>query len=157
MLRTTLMRWALVLPLGIAVAVSQAGCQTMKNVKEDYEAGRGVSKTYGVTEDQAWTISRQVLHWEEAEAIEEHRSEGYLSCTFGMNLVSAGSLAAVWIENAFEDGTTVTVVCKRRMATNFATIMTEGKFHRLFAMAVAILKSGRPLPETRPTEVEVQP
>jgi hypothetical protein len=44
----------------------------------------------------------------------------------------------------------VTVVTKRRIATNLATTLTETTFHRRFAQAVGMAKAGQPLPLTPP-------
>jgi hypothetical protein len=49
-----------------------------------------------------------------------------------------------------KNNTKVTVVTKRRIATNIATTLTETTFHRRFAQAVAIVKAGKPLPATPP-------
>ena len=49
-----------------------------------------------------------------------------------MNLVSWGTLAGVWIEPG-PNGTTVTVVTKRRVATNAFTRLTETTFQERFA------------------------
>jgi hypothetical protein len=137
---------------GVLCALVAMGCQGMADVFVEKEKGGGDSRQYAITEDQAWVISRHVLRWEGAEAVEERRDEGYMTCTFGINLVSYGSLAGVWIEKSGEEAAKVTVVCKRRMATDFATVMTEGTFHRWFAKAVDMLKAGKTLPKTRPTE-----
>lgn len=46
--------------------------------------------------------------------------------------------------------TKVTVITKRKIATNIATTLTETTFHRRFAQAVEIIKSGKSLPPLPP-------
>jgi hypothetical protein len=67
-----------------------------------------------------------------------------------MNLVSAGAVMDAWVERTGQGQTKVTVVTKRRVATNLATTLTETTFHKRFAQAVEIVKAGKPLPLTPP-------
>jgi len=94
------------------------GCATMGDVVKSKD--QGTAKTYPVTADQAWEIARTVFRWEGADAIEEHKSEGYMLTSSGMNLVSAGAVMGAWIEPIDKSNTRVTVVTKRRIATNIA-------------------------------------
>ena len=64
----------------------------------------------------------------------------------GMNLVSAGAVMGAWIEPMGQNSTKVTVVTKRRIATNIATTMTETTFHKRFVQAVEVIKKGERLP-----------
>ncbi len=62
------------------------GCSTMVDIvghKED-----GTSQVYPVNADQAGEIAKVVFRTEGTDAIEEHRAEGYLLTSSGMNLVS---------------------------------------------------------------------
>ena len=68
----------------------------------------------------------------------------------GMNLVSYGAVMGAWIEPVRDTSSKVTVVTKRRVKVNLATTLTESTFHRRFAQAVDILKSGKILPATAP-------
>ncbi len=120
------------------------GCATMSDVLADKD--KGTVAVYPITQDQAWEISMTVFHWCGADAIEEHRSQGYMLTSKGQDFVSAGSFMGAWIEPFDEQHTKVTVVTKRRVATNLATGLTEATYHRRFAQAVEILKSGQPLP-----------
>ena len=129
------------------------GCATMSDVVEAKH--EGTSEVYTVNADQAWEIAKAVFRWEGADVIEEHRDEGYLLASSGMNAVSWGTVMGAWIDPIDEDTTKVTVVTKRRVAVNVATTLTETTFHKDFAYAVNILlKAGKPLPETRPEEIE---
>lgn len=67
-----------------------------------------------------------------------------------MNLVSMGTVMGAWIDPIDEKSTKVTVVTKRRIATNVATTLTEATFHKRFAQAVDIIKSGKTLPIAPP-------
>ena len=127
------------------------GCSTMDDVVRVKEAGtEGTTKTYSVNADQAWEISKAVFRWEGSDAIEEHRSEGYMLTSSGMNLISWGAVMGAWIEPVDKDSTKVTVVTKRRVTINVATTLTEGTYHKRFAQAVEIVKKGQPLPRIAP-------
>jgi hypothetical protein len=124
------------------------GCATMSDVVKAKD--EGTSTVYPVSMDPAWMIAKTVLRWEGADAIEEHKDEGYMLTSSGMNLVSAGAVMGVWIEPVDKDNTKVTVVTKRRIAVNVATTLTESTFHKRFAQAVDIVKAGKPLPSVPP-------
>jgi hypothetical protein len=91
-----------------------------------------------------------VFRWEGADSIEEHRSDGYMLTSEGMNFVSYGAVMGAWIERVSPSESKVTVITKRRVAVNVATTLTESTFHKRFAQAVDIVKSGQRLPLTRP-------
>jgi hypothetical protein len=127
------------------------GCATMSDVVRVKEAGtEGTTEVYPVSADQAWEISKTVFRWEGSDAIEEHRDQGYMLTSSGMNLVSYGALMGAWIEPVNIDNTKVTVVTKRRITTNIFTTLTEGTYHKRFAQAVEIVKKGQPLPRNAP-------
>lgn len=124
------------------------GCATMSDVVRSKDSG--TSQVYPVDADQAWDIARTVFRWEGADAIEEHRKEGYMLTSSGMNFVSMGAVMGAWIDPVSQNTTKVTVVTKRRIATNLATTLTETTFHNRFAQAVDIVKAGKPLPASPP-------
>jgi hypothetical protein len=121
-----------------------AGCATMADVVKAKD--EGTSKVYPVNSEQAWMIAKVVFRREGADAIEEHNDQGYMLTSSGMNLVSMGAVMGAWIDPLDKDNTKVTVVTKRRIATNIATTLTESTFHKRFAQAVDIVKAGKPLP-----------
>jgi hypothetical protein len=128
-----------------------SGCATMNDVVRVKEAGtEGTTKVYPVNPDQAWDISKAVFRWEGSDAIEEHKDQGYMLTSSGMNLVSWGAVMGAWIKPIDKDNTEVTVVTKRRITINIATTLTEGTYHRRFAQAVEIVKKGQPLPRNAP-------
>jgi hypothetical protein len=128
-----------------------SGCATMGDVVRAKD--EGIAKIYPVNADQAWEIAKTVFRWEGADAIEEHRTEGYMLTSSGKSLVSYGAVMGAWIEPVDKDNARVTVVTKRRIATNIATTLTETTFHKRFAQAVEIVKKGNRLPSI-PPEVE---
>lgn len=135
----------------IMLAVISSGCSTMQDVVRVKEAGtEGTTKNYPVNENQAWEIAKTVFRWEGSDAIEEHKDQGYMLTSSGMNLVSYGAVMGAWVEPTDKDNTKVTVVTKRRVSMNIATTLTEGTFHRRFAEAVELVKSGKPLPASAP-------
>jgi hypothetical protein len=133
---------------GLAVMLS-GGCSTTNDALRDKT--NGTVMVYPVGTDQAFDIARTVFRWEGSDAIEEHKSEGYMVTSSGMNMVSWGAVMAAWIEPEQPASSKVTVVTKRRLSVNLATTLTETTFHRRFAQAVEIVKSGKPLPSEAPS------
>jgi hypothetical protein len=128
-----------------------SGCATLNDVVRVKEEGsEGTTKVYPVNTDQAWEISKAVFRWEGTDAIEEHKDQGYMLTSSGMNMVSWGTVMGAWVESVDKDNTKVTVVTKRRVSMNIATTLTEGTFHNRFAQAVEIVKKGQTLPRTAP-------
>lgn len=135
--------------LSASISVT-TGCSTLGDVvghKED-----GTSQVYPVNADQAWEIAKVVFRTEGTDAIEEHRAEGYMLTSSGMNLVSVGAVMGAWIDKISDNQTKVTVLTKRRITINIATTLMESTFHRRFAQGVQIVKSGKPLPPLLPPE-----
>lgn len=139
-------RWQMLLMLLVMAWIS--GCATMGDVAVSKDAGTGA--VYPVTTDQAWDLAKTVFRWEGADAIEEHRKDGYMLTSSGINLVSWGAVMGAWIDPVDEKSTKVTVVTKRRLSMNVATTLTESTFHRRFAQAVELVKAGKPLPVKAP-------
>ncbi len=130
-----------------------SGCATMADVQRVKEEGsEGTTKTYPVTADQAWEIAKTVFRWEGSDAIEEHKAEGYMLTSSGMNLISAGAVMGAWIKPLSSELTEVTVVTKRRLSMNLFTTLTETTFHNRFSQAVAIVKKGDKLPSSPPPQ-----
>lgn len=125
-------------------------CATMSDVVKERTEGGGTSKIYPVNAEQAWEIAKAVFRWEGCDAIEEHKKEGYMLTSSGMNFVSWGAVMGAWIEAIDKENTKVTVVTKRRISTNLATTLTESTFHRRFGQAVEIIKKGKSLPSLPP-------
>jgi len=121
----------------------------MSDLVQSKERGRGTSKVYHVNADQAWEIARTVFRWERTDAVEEHRSEGYMLTSSGESLISWGTVMGVWVEPVNRDSTRVTVVIKRKNPTEVLTSLTEATFHEDFEMAARI-KAGRSLTRTPP-------
>lgn len=137
-----------VILLILAVTICFAGCATMSDVVK--EKNDGTAKVYPVTSEQAWGIATTVFRWEGADAIEEHKAEGYMLTSSGINLVSYGAVMGAWIEPVDQNNTKVTIVTKRRIAVNVATTLTEATFHNRFAQAVDMVKAGKSLPISAP-------
>ena len=136
---------AIILPVFVV-----AGCATMSDVvtaKAD-----GTSETYPVNTDQAWEISKTVFRWEGSDAIEEHRDQGLMLTSSGVNFLTTGTVMGAWVDKIDASHTKVTVVTKRRVKIDIATTLTETTFHKRFAQAVRIVKRGEPLPIKPPSE-----
>ncbi len=141
----------LLLTMIVLAAAINSGCATLNDVVAAKESGReGTAQVYPVKPDQAWDIAKMVLRWEGADAIEEHRAQGYMLTSSGMNLVSMGAVMGAWVEPVPPASSKVTIVTKRRVQTNIFTTLTEGTFHKRFAQAVEIVRQGKPLPRTAP-------
>ena len=126
-------------------------CSTLNSVIKAKEEGKGTAVVYDVTYDQAWLLAKKSFRWGGADAIEEYKEEGYMLTSKGMNWVSSGSVMGAWIEEEPSGGYKVTVISKRRISTQIATGMTEGKFHKYFDAGADILKSGKDLPLSAPS------
>ena len=138
----------------ITLIVLLTGCQSINDVIAVKESGKeGLSAEYPVTYDQAWDIAKSVLRWEGVDAIEEHKEQGYMFTSTGFSIGTAGTVIGVWVEKGTKpELTKVTVVTKRRVVTNIITSLTEGTYQKVYAQAVDIVKSGKPLPLTLPPE-----
>src|SRR5919108_1461800 len=141
-------RAAALVVVGVSVLPVQ-GCRTMSDVVKDKDSG--TVQVYQVDSDQAWKIAMQVFRWEGSDAIEEHRDQNMMLTSSGMNFWSPGSFMGAWIEAVDASTTKVTVVTKRRLATQIATTLTETTFHKRFQQAVDIVKAGKPLPIEPPS------
>lgn len=128
-----------------------SGCANMNDVVRAKETGNeGVTKTYSVTSDQAWEIAKAVFRWEGSDTIEEHKNEGYMLTSSGLNGYSYGAVMGAWIKPINKGSTEVTVITKRRIQTDIFTTLTEETYHKRFAQAVEITKGGNPLPRVAP-------
>lgn len=139
-------KWRTVVVLLVMALLT--GCATMGDVASSKDSG--TSAVYPVTTDQAWDIAKTVFRWEGADAIEEHRKDGYMLTSSGLNMVSWGAVMGAWIDTLDKNNTKVTVVTKRRLSVNIATTLTEATFHKRFAQAVELVKAGNPLPVQAP-------
>jgi hypothetical protein len=134
----------------LVIWVCVTGCVTMSDVVKSKEKGKGTSKVYPVNADHAWEIAKTVFRWERTDAIEEHRSEGYMLTSTGESLISWRVFMGVWIESVDNNYTRVTAIIKRRNPTDFLTPFTEAAFHEDFELAASI-KAGKffsPVPPT---------
>ncbi len=103
------------------------------------DKSQGTAHIHPITIDQAWAIAKDVFRWEGSETLEEHRDEGYMLASSGMDLVSFGALMGAWLEPVGIGQTKVTVVIKPRANTAPFMTQTEGSFHRRFAQAVQLM------------------
>ena len=126
------------------------GCSTLNSVIKAKEEGKGTVQVYDVSEDDAWRLAMKSFRWAGSDAIEEHRQDGYMLTTKGVNWVTSGSVMGAWINPLSDNKVEVTVISKRRISTEIATGMTEGKFHRLFQAGLDIINRGEPLPLSAP-------
>jgi len=128
----------------LLMLVCATGCVTMSGVVRAKAQGEGTSKVYGVNADRAWEIAKKVFRFSKAEAVEEHRSEGYMLARIGKSLVSSGIVMGVWIEPVDDDSTTITVVIKRRNPIEFSVPLTETEFHDDFELALSMKPKIKP-------------
>ena len=134
---------SLILSLILIVSIV-TGCASMGDVARSKDDG--TNKIYPVNTDQAWKIAKTVFRWEGADAIEEHRDEGYMLTSSGVSFFTGGTVMGAWIDSVDTNSTLVTVVTKRRVSINIATTLTETTFHKRFAQGVDIIKAGESLP-----------
>jgi hypothetical protein len=136
-LRMMKRRQLIIAAFAIAAAAS-AGCAstTMKDVVVEKQRGGGTSKIYAVAADVAFDVSRDVLRSQGGDAIEEHRTEGFMLASSSANELTRGTYMGVWVAPDGEQ-TLVTVITKRKLPTNAVTTLTEDGFHDRFAQMLA--------------------
>ena len=138
------------LALAAIATLAISSCASMEDVLREKEEGGGTTVAYNVSFEEAWEISRVVFRWEGCDQIEEHKLQRYMLTTSGGNAVSSGAVMGAWIEPIDDENQSVTVITKRKVATNLATTLTEGTFHETCQQAVDIVNSGETLPLTKP-------
>ena len=136
--------------LFLPVFAALLSCATKSDVIQD--KAEGVINIYPVTFDEAWDISRRVIRWEGAEAIDSHKSQGYMVTSRGPDGISMGAYMGVWVEKVDEASTKITVVTKRKLATTLGSPLTESSFHKRYDQAVKMYKSEKRLPKDAPAE-----
>jgi len=125
-------------------------CNSLNSVIKAKQEGKGTTEVYNIGVEDAWKIAKKSFRWGGADAIEEYEDEGYMLTSSGMNLVSSGAVMGAWIEPINDTQTKVTVITKRRIATQIATTLTEGKWQKYFAAGVDIVNNGKSLPFEAP-------
>ena len=117
------------------ILVCVTGCATRSNVVRAKAQGKGTSRVYRVNAERAWEISKAAFRFVKTEAVEEHRSEGYMLARIGKSSVSSGAVMGVWIEPVDDDSTRVTVVIKKINPAELLVLLTETDFHDDFELA----------------------
>lgn len=125
-------------------------CNSLNSVVKAKQEGKGTTEVYNIGAEDAWKIAKKSFRWGGSDAIEEYEDEGYMLTSSGMNLVSSGAVMGAWVEPISDEQTKVTVITKRRIATQIATTLTEGKWHKFFAEGVRLTNAGQPLPLEKP-------
>jgi hypothetical protein len=144
-----LARWPVRI-LSLTVALAAAGCAgEREDVLSAHDAHEGEVRVFNVGMDQAWAAARAALRWNHADAIEEHRADGYMLATAGVSGWSWGAAMGVWFEAANAQGTQVRAIVSRRLATNVFG-QSEDMLLDDIAKAVTLEKQGQPLPDTDP-------
>lgn len=120
-----------------------------EDVLSAHDANEGTIRVFDGRVDQVWAASRAALRWNHADAIEEHRPEGYMLATAGISGFSWGASMGVWVEPANRRGTRVRVIVSRKLVTNIAG-QSEDMLLDDITTALAFVKSGEPIPEDDP-------
>jgi hypothetical protein len=118
----------------------------MATVLEAKAGGGGTAVSYPISSDQAYDISMAILRWEGCDAIEEHKSQGYLLTSW------TNTVGGAFVDVVDAGNTKVTIITQRKRATTLTTDLTETTFHNDFARSVEIVKAGKPLPLTKPAD-----
>jgi len=119
----------------LLILVCATGCATMSDVVRAKAEGKGTSRVYRVNADRAWEIATMVFRFVQTDAVEEHRSEGYMLTSIGKGSISWGAVIGVWIEAVDDENSRVTVVIKRRNPAELSVPLTETDFHDDFELA----------------------
>jgi hypothetical protein len=137
------------------VAVAFVGCATKRDLVSAKMKGRGTQRSYPVTVDQAWIISRTILELEPTEKVEEHRAEGYMVTSDEISALTPSTYMGVFIEPDGARETKVTFVTRRRTPTQAYAALSEGSFHRKFAELLKLVAAIGPLPSDAPADAGV--
>ncbi len=136
--------------LSLLLIILLSSCQTLNTVIKEKNQNKGTTKIYDIKLDDAWNVAKYAFRWGGADAIEEHRDQGYMLTSSGNNFVSSGAVMGAWIEPAGNDRVAVTVITKRRVAIDLFTTLTESKWHKFFEEGRRLTAQGEPLPEIKP-------
>ena len=131
----------LLMSAALVCAVFSSGCTSMMSevVAAKEHGSEGLTVEYPITQNQAWDIAKAVLREAGAQAIEEHRAEGYMLTTSPNTLGVSGALVGVWISTGSASKTAVTVISKRQIKSALFVAPTETKLHDRFAQAIGQL------------------
>ena len=132
--------------IAVLVVILIGACATKRDVVVSKLRGRGTGRVYPVTADQAWNISKAILRLEPTEAIEEHRTDGYMLTSDASASLAPSTYMGVFVEPVAPGETKVTFVTRRRSPTQGYVSLTEGGFHRKFAELLGLIASTCPLP-----------
>ncbi|HEX9294884.1 MAG TPA: hypothetical protein VF881_03595 [Polyangiaceae bacterium] len=123
------------------LCLSASACANRQDVLVSKRQGHGAARVYPVTVDQAWSISKTILHLEATDAIEEHRPEGYLLTSQDMGPLSAGTYIGIFVEAEGARASKVTFVARRRTPTQAYAAITPDQFHKKFAELLDLVAS----------------
>jgi len=126
----------------LACAAFSSGCASVMSevVAAKAQGTEGVTVDYPITENQAWDIAHTVLRDAGAQAIEDHRAEGYMLTTSPNTLGVSGALVGVWVRKSSASTTAVTVISKRQIKSALLVSPTESQLQDRFARAVGQLR-----------------
>lgn len=134
----------------LLLTLASSGCAgEREDVLSEHDANGGEVRVFPVGMDQAWAAARAALRWNHADAVEEHRAEGYLFATASASLWSWGASMGVWLQPANAQGTEVRAIVSRRLATNLAAQSADALMDDI-ARAISLEKRGQPLPDEDP-------
>jgi hypothetical protein len=127
-----------------------SGCAgERQDVLDAHDARAGLVRVFDVPADVAWAAARAAMRWNHADAIEEHRSQGYMLATAGAQGWSWGATMGVWLEGSGPGGTQVRAIVSRKLAAN-VTAQSEGALLDDMQKAVELEKRGEVLPDAAP-------
>lgn len=141
----------------LSIFLLTSGCASMQEltdavIKAKNTDNEGVVKVYPVDEEQAWDITRAVFRWEKTDEIRENHEEDYVIAGIGMKMVAFGSVMGVWFKPVDPGHTMLTVVTRRRAASDIFTNLTASRFYERFDEGVKIIQSGKELPVVAPLD-----
>lgn len=119
----------------VSLAFASVGCFGPTNTPADVTLGRargeGISSTYEMPPDQAWTAAREILRDSSPKAVEEQRPQSFMLATYPVRFgVSRGqAYFGVWLEPADAGKTRVTAVLKTQVQNDPLKPITEEQFH----------------------------
>ena len=105
-------------------------CATMQSVVGQKKSG--LTKTYSITKDEAYVISKKILMEAGASISQDNKEKGEIYAETGFEFGSYGTYIGVWIDSIGEKEVEVTVLTRKALATTIRTGLSQTQFHNEF-------------------------
>ncbi|MGH1456655.1 MAG: hypothetical protein ACRBDI_07730 [Alphaproteobacteria bacterium] len=102
-------------------------CASVDAAKD--EKGLGLTKTYNVGFDTAWTASTAAIQDTGGKVVETSKETGTILASYGVSAFSWGERVGVYLNTVNENSTQIEVASKRAVGMNVTATDWEPKIH----------------------------